>query len=166
MSVIAVGVGRNDSADGQTQEERFLEECCERDPDSWVRPGKLYCSYTTWCEEHDLEPLSLNQVAPVWKRLGLRRTTVKGYPRLWGVRLLVEGHAYDSFTPWLKKQRHRTGEPIGRLADEVSADRTWPKGRPSLELYERYLRSYGSPEWYLDILRAAWAEWLEYRQSS
>jgi hypothetical protein len=34
----------------------------------------------------------------------------------------------------------------------------------SLELYETYLRGYGSAKWYLDILRSAWAEWLEYRE--
>ncbi len=97
----------------KTQEERFLEECCERDPKAWVRPGRLYRSYLTWCEENDLAPLSLNQVASVWKRLGLRRTTVKGYPRLWGVRLMVEGNVYDSFTTWLKKQSYRD-DPVGR----------------------------------------------------
>ena len=80
---------------------------------------------------------------------------VKGYPRLWGVRLLVQGHAYDNFTTWLKKQRHRTQEPIGRLAEEMSTDRKWPKGRPTLEHYESHLRGHGSPEWYLDILRDA-----------
>jgi hypothetical protein len=48
---------------------------------------------------------------------------LQGLPSLLGVRLLVEGHAYDGFTTWLKKQRHRTQEPIGRLAEEVSTDR-------------------------------------------
>ena len=60
---------------------------------------------------------------------------------------------------------HRTHEPIIRLVEEMSTDHCWPKGRPSLERYESYLKGHGSPEWYLDILRAAWAEWHEYRQS-
>jgi hypothetical protein len=68
----------------QTSEERFLEACCERDPAAWMRPAKLYSAYASWCEEQELRPLSITQIAPVWKRLGLRRSVVKGYPRYWG----------------------------------------------------------------------------------
>ena len=162
MEVRGAALSQEEKINTTLQEKQFLEECCERDANSWVRPGKLYRSYLRWCEENDLAPRSLNQIASVWQRLGLRRTTVKGYPRLWGVRLMVEGNAYDSFTMWLKKQCYRD-DPVGMLAREVRTDRDWPTRRPSLELYETYLRGYGSPEWYLDILRSAWLEWLEYR---
>jgi hypothetical protein len=62
MSATA-SVGIEECPDQRTPEEQFLEECCERDPESWVRPSRLYRSYLTWCEENDLAPLSLNQIA-------------------------------------------------------------------------------------------------------
>jgi uncharacterized protein YozE (UPF0346 family) len=146
----------------QTSEERFLEACCERDPAAWMRPAKLYSAYASWCEEQELRPLSITQIAPVWKRLGLRRSVVKGYPRYWGVRLLVEGDDRLSFNRWLVRQRHRT-DLAGALAYDAYGAVGWPKGRPGLEAYVKYLEDFGASPGALGALRLAWNEWLEYR---
>jgi hypothetical protein len=149
----------------ETQEEWFLKACCERDPTAWVRPAKLYSAYASWCEEHELRPLSITQVAPIWKRLGLRRTVVHGYPRYWGVRLLVEGEEKLSFNRWLIRQRRRT-DLVGTLdydAYNYWSYRGWPKGRHALEVYAQYLEGLGVGWWALDPLQLAWEEWLEYR---
>lgn len=147
----------------KTQEERFLKVCCERDPDAKARPSELYASYVSWCLDHEYEPLSLTTVAAQWRRLGLRRVTLKGYPYYRGVRVLVPGDDKITFRAWLLRQRHRSNESIAMLAEEVSKDRAWPnKGRPTLESYVEYLKRYNSPEWFVEILRGAWSEYQEY----
>jgi uncharacterized protein YozE (UPF0346 family) len=146
----------------QSSEERFLQACCERDPKAWVRPAKLYSAYASWCEGQELGPLSIMQVAPVWKRLGLRRTVVKGYPRYWGIRLLVESDEKLSFNRWLVRQRRRT-DLVGDLAYDTYGDVRWPKGCPGLDAYVNYLEDFGACSEALNALRLAWQEWLEYR---
>ena len=147
----------------KTQEERFLEECCDRDPNAKVRPSELYASYVSWCLDHEREPLSLVRVAPEWRRLGLRRVTLKGNPYYRGVRVLVPGDGKMTFRAWLLGQRQRSNESIAMLAEEVSKDRAWPnKGRPTLESYVEYLKRYNSPEWFVEILRDAWSEYQTY----
>jgi hypothetical protein len=47
-----------------------------------------------------MKPLALNYIALPWKHLSFMRTTVKVYPRLWIIGLLVERNSYDSFTTW------------------------------------------------------------------
>jgi uncharacterized protein YozE (UPF0346 family) len=127
-----------------------------------VRPAKLYAAYVWWCEEHELRPLSITQVAPVWKRLGLRRSVVHGYPRYWGVRLLVEGDEKLSFNRWLIRQRRRT-DLVGALAHDAYTEVGWPQGRPGLEVFVEYLEDFGASAGTLGALHLAWKEWLEYR---
>lgn len=167
-SIVSAGHRQERSDDPSyksNREEAFLTACCERDPTAWVRPAKLYCAYVWWCEEHELRPLSITQVAPVWKRLGLRRSVVHGYPRYWGVKLLIEGEEKLSFNRWLIRQRRRT-DLVGILAYDAYIYWSycgWPKGRPAFGVYVQYLEGLGVGSWALRALQLAWEEWLEYR---
>jgi uncharacterized protein YozE (UPF0346 family) len=148
-----------EQAQQTSEEERFLQACCKRDPAAWVRPAKLYSA--SWCEGQEIRPLSITQVAPVWKRLGLRRSVVHGYPRYWGVKLLMKGEEKLSFNRWLVRQRRRI-DLVGALAYNAYGDVRWPKGRPGLDAYVNYLEDFGASSEALNALRQAWEEWLEY----
>lgn len=60
-----------------------------------------------------------------------------------------------SFREWLRTRRGEQS-PIGDLANDILADRSWPRGPGSLRRYERHLESRGAIPEAIDALREAW----------
>jgi putative DNA primase/helicase len=56
-----------------------------KNPDDKVKPNDLYSIYRDWCIENGHKPKSSTRVARDWRRLGLTRVTMHGYPMWAGI---------------------------------------------------------------------------------
>lgn len=81
---------------------------------------------------------------------GLSHAVPAGDPELNGGKI--------GFKPWLIGQRGRS-DHVGHLAEDAYHDNEWPRGRPTLERLEAYLRQDNAPEGAFEGLREAWAEY-------